>query len=127
GGSLNPDGSAKTAYFPQDRKELKRTFSRILSALTNNLTTRTSTVFANAATSSIGRAEQYASGFVPLVEQPWRGQLTRTRVTCNSDGLPEEQPVDRTRGDDFAANLNATGASSRKFYTFLPSSPSTSA
>ncbi len=126
GGSAMSDGSARKAYFPQTRQELRRTFSAILSDLTNSLTTRTSTVFSTVSTTSIGRVEQYASGFVPVAEEPWRGKLTRTRIECEN-GTPVERAVDRTAGDDFAANVNSAAPTTRKFFTFIPTDVATKA
>ncbi len=126
GGKPNPDGSSKTAYFPQTNKELRQTFSKILSGITTSVTTRTSAVFASASQGNANGTNQFSSGFEPVLEQPWRGKLTRTRIQCNSLGVPEEQPVDPNQGDDFARNVNAGGAN-REFITYVPdSNPSNS-
>jgi type IV pilus assembly protein PilY1 len=117
GGKPNADGSAKKAYFPQNRVELRRAFSAILSDVTSSLTTRTSAAFSSNGAS--GGNFQFSSSFTPVLEQPWRGNLTRTRIEC-VDGEPQERTVDATKGDDFAANLNSGVGPARKFYTFLP-------
>jgi type IV pilus assembly protein PilY1 len=118
GAPLNADGSVKKAYFPQNGKELRQALSRILSDVATSITTRTSTAYSNAASPGAG-AVQFTSGFQPVVEQPWKGKLTRTRITCE-DGVPEEQTVDAAAGDDFAANLNSGSGPARKFYTYIP-------
>lgn len=116
GNDTNPDGSARKAYFPANRVELRRAISAILSDQVTNLTTRTSAAFT---TSAGGGAFQFSSGFKPVPEQPWRGTLARTRVECE-DGEPKYRAVDATKGDDFAANVSSGLGPERKFYTFLP-------
>ena len=121
GGTPNADGSAKTAFFPQDSRELRRTFSRILSNVTTSVTTRTSAVFASATqTGSGGSNHQFSSGFEPVLEQPWHGRLTRTRIQCNEQGEPEEQDIDPARGDSFSDNVNSGSGPAREFITFVP-------
>ncbi len=119
----NSDGSPRTAYFPQNSTDLRRTFSQVLKDVTVNLTTRTSAVFASAGAGANGGSHQFSSSFVPLVEEPWAGNLTRTRILC-VDGAPEAQDVDEDEGDDFAANVNSGAGPARRFVTFLPSSGS---
>lgn len=116
GGKPNSDGSARKAYFPENRVELRRAISAILSDQVTNLTTRTAASFTSTAG---GGSFQFSSGFKPIPEAPWQGTLTRTRVECE-DGEPQHRPVDVTKGDDFAANLNSGLGPSRNFYTFLP-------
>ncbi|MEN9578600.1 MAG: hypothetical protein RJA70_1609, partial [Pseudomonadota bacterium] len=118
GGRPNPDGTAKKAYFPQDGKELRRTFSRVLSDITTSLTTRTSAAYSSAGSSAADGSHQFSSSFTPVLEQPWRGNLTRTRILCE-DGVPEEQPVDAAKGDDFAANINSGSGPDRRFITVV--------
>lgn len=120
GGPENSDGSSRHAYFPQNGKDLRKTISSVLKDVTISLTTRTSAVFARASSTASGGSHQFSSSFVPLVEQPWAGKLTRTRILCE-EGEPKEQPVEATLGDDFAANVNSNSPS-RKFATFLPDS-----
>lgn len=115
----NPDGTDHRAHFPQNSHELRRAFSRILSDITTNITTRTSAVFASAQGSSQGGSFQFSSSFQPVLEQPWRGQLTRTRIVCE-DGVPKEQPTEPNLGDDFAANLNSGLGPARRFASFIP-------
>lgn len=127
GGKPNPDGSSRTAYFPQNNKELRQTFSRILSSITTSVTTRTSAVFASASLGNANGTNQFSSGFEPVLEQPWHGKLTRTRIQCNSVGVPEEQPIDPSQGDDFARNVNSGSGPAREFITYIPdTSPSNS-
>jgi type IV pilus assembly protein PilY1 len=121
GAPPNEDGSARTAEFPQNSVELRKAFSRILNAITTSLTTRTSAVFTSASGNTGNGVHQFSSSFEPLVEQPWSGKLTRTRVLCE-DGQPVAQAVDETKGDDFAANVNSGVGPSRKFITYLPDS-----
>lgn len=119
GGTPNDDGTSKKAYFPQNSKELRRTFSNILADVTTTLTTRTSAAFAAAGSSAADGSHQFSSSFAPVLEQPWRGNLTRTRIICE-DGAPEEQEVDPASGDDFAANLNSGVGAPRQFITVIP-------
>jgi type IV pilus assembly protein PilY1 len=120
GGPANSDGTPKTAYFPKTHKELKRTISRVLSNITTSVTTRTSAVFASASGSGGSGSYQFGAGFEPVPERPWHGKLTRTRVTCNNDGEPEEQAIDYDEGDNFAANVNSGSGPAREFITYLP-------
>jgi type IV pilus assembly protein PilY1 len=120
GGPENTDGSSRHAYFPQTGKDLRQTISSVLKNVTISLTTRTSAVFGHASSTTSGGSHQFSSSFVPLVEQPWAGKLTRTRIVCD-EGEPTEQPVSTALGDDFAANVN-TNSPARKFFTFLPES-----
>jgi type IV pilus assembly protein PilY1 len=122
GGKPNSDGSSKTAYFPKNNKELRQTFSRILSGITTSVTTRTSAVFASASQGNANGSNQFSSGFEPVLEQPWRGKLTRKRIQCNALGVPEEQAVDGNQGDDFARNVSSGSGSARQFITFVPDS-----
>ncbi len=120
GGTPNADGSAKTAFFPRNSRELRKTFSSILSNVTTSVTTRTSAVFATATQSASGGGNhQFSSGFEPVLEQPWRGKLTRTRIQCNQDGVPEEQEVDPSAGDSFSDNVNSGSGPAREFITFI--------
>ncbi len=114
------NGNPRTAYFPQTSQDLKRTFSQILKDATVNLTTRTSAVFGSASAGANGGSHQFSSSFVPLVEEPWAGNLTRTRILC-TDGVPEEQDIEPDEGDDFAANVNSGNGPERRFITFVPS------
>lgn len=122
GGSANADGTSKTAYFPQNNKELRQAFSRILSSITTSVTTRTSAVFATASQGSANGNHQFSSGFEPVLEQPWHGKLTRKRIQCNSLGVPQELSLDATQGDDFAKNVNSGSGPSREFITYVPDS-----
>lgn len=115
----HPDGGDHRAHFPQNSHELRRAFSRILSDVTTNITTRTAATFASAQGTSQGGSFQFSSSFQPVLEQPWKGQLTRTRIVCQ-DGVPKEQPVETSLGDDFAANLNSGIGPARRFSTFIP-------
>lgn len=124
GGEPNPDGSSKTAFFPKNNKELRQTFSHILSSITTSVTTRTSAVFASASQGSANGSHQFSSGFEPVLEQPWHGKLTRKRIQCSSLGVPEEQTIDRNQGDDFAYNVNSGSGPARKFMTYLPATAS---
>ncbi len=121
GGPPDENGQARTAEFPQNSTELRKAFSRILNAITTGLTTRTSAVFTSASGHTGSGVHQFSSSFEPLVEEPWAGKLTRTRVLCE-DGIPTPQAVDPTKGDDFAANVNSGIGPERKFITYLPAS-----
>jgi type IV pilus assembly protein PilY1 len=120
GGKPNPDGSSKKAYFPRNNKELRQTFSKILSGITTSVTTRTSAVFASASQGNATGTNQFSSGFEPVLERPWRGKLTRTRIQCNALGVPQELPLSPNQGDDFAANVSSGSGPARKFSTYIP-------
>jgi type IV pilus assembly protein PilY1 len=118
GGKPNTDGSARQAYFPQNRVELRRAISAILGDVTTTLTTRTAAAFSSNAGNG---GFQFSSGFAPILEKPWQGKLTRTRIECD-DGEPVERDFDAFKGDDFAANVSSGAGPARQFYAFVPSS-----
>lgn len=122
GGKANSDGTPKTAYFPQNNKQLRRTISSILSNMTTSVTTRTSAVFASANGTGSGNY-QFGAGFKPVPERPWHGKLTRTRIQCDNEGVPKAEPIAYEKGDDFAANVNSGKGPNREFMTYVPTDP----
>ena len=112
----------KRALFAANKQELTSALSNVLSKLTP-VTSRTQPVMSGAA----GTAEgfRFYSSVKPVSFQPWVGVLERQRYTCKEDTLPdgskrhyaEAQPVDWTKGDDFARNLNSGVGRERTFYS----------
>lgn len=117
GGAPLSNGGTRKAYFPQNAKELRRTFSSILSDVTTTVTTRTSPVFSSASAGAGGNT-QFSTGFIPVLEQPWRGTLTRTRILCDGTQA-KQQPIDETLGDDFARNMASGAGPERRFFTVI--------
>ncbi|HVY46374.1 MAG TPA: hypothetical protein VHB21_10870 [Minicystis sp.] len=123
------NGGTNNAYFANDITGLRTALSQVLAAISQGSTARTYPVFATASTAAANGGAgsagfQFLSSFsTPPGGQLWTGNLERERYVCqNANGLLAAvlQPVDPTKGDDFAANVNSNdGAHPRKFFTFV--------
>jgi len=102
----------RRAFFAANAEELSSALSQILTEITP-VTSRTQPVVSGAAGGSSGF--RFYSSVRPVSFQPWVGVLERQRYTCESetasDGstryFAQAQPIDRDKGDDFAANVNS--------------------
>jgi type IV pilus assembly protein PilY1 len=106
-------GDKPRALFASNRDELSSALSQILTS-TTRVTSRTQPVIAGAAAGSEGF--RFYSSVRPVSFQPWVGILQRQRYECDDDNQPKAQAVDKSKQDDFAANVNA-GRNSRYFST----------
>lgn len=102
----------RRAFFAANAEELSSALSQILTEITP-VTSRTQPVVSGAAGGASGF--RFYSSVRPVSFQPWVGVLERQRYTCESetaaDGstryFAKAQPIDRNKGDDFAANVNS--------------------
>ncbi|WP_437783523.1 hypothetical protein [Sorangium sp. So ce1097] len=124
------EGGTDRGYFPDDANELSAVMSQIFARIAANSTSRTLPVFANAVTTAdtgseaAGVAYQFSSSFSPPPDgSMWSGNLERKRFVCESvNGVMTTQieDVDPGKGDDFAANVNATDLSRpRRFFSVI--------
>lgn len=120
------NGGTTRAYFADDKEQLRAALSAVLSSIVTNTSSRTLPVFASSPTVSDGFAAGYRffSSFEPRQFSLWSGILERQRYVCEKDVVtgeftPEPQPIDQTKGDDFAANVNSGVGDARRFFTVL--------
>ncbi|MEP7052486.1 MAG: hypothetical protein ABJB12_19115, partial [Pseudomonadota bacterium] len=114
--------STRHAFFANDREQLRSDISSILSA-SFPATSRTQTAVSgvagtNTSTDAPAAAFRFTSQFAPVQFQTWSGLLNRTRWVCDATThVPAAAPVDSTKGDAFADNLNSQLGRARTFYT----------
>jgi type IV pilus assembly protein PilY1 len=125
------EGGTQKAYFADDEAGLKSALSLVLGQITSSSKTRTIPAFGSTAagTAALGNADAVGYRFgaqfdTPLGSPLWVGRLVRERYTCTSQGggpkKSAPQPVDGTKGDNFARNVNANDASNpRRFFTVV--------
>ncbi|MGK3965337.1 hypothetical protein WMF38_14305 [Sorangium sp. So ce118] len=124
------EGGTDRGYFPDDANELSSVMSQIFARIAANSTSRTLPVFANAVTTAdtgseaTGVAYQFGSSFSPPPDGSlWSGNLERKRFVCEAvNGVMTTQieDVDPSKGDDFAANVNANDLSRpRRFFSVI--------
>ncbi len=113
---------ARHAFFANDRDELRSDISAILAGGLSS-TSRTQTAVSGVAgtnTSADAPAASYrfTSQFTPGQFQTWSGLLNRTRWVCDpTTHVASAAPVDSTKGDAFADNVNSQLGRARSFYT----------
>ena len=121
------NGGTDRAYFPSNREELRQALSDVLSTLTPT-TSRTLPVFASGSSSGSGfnGSFRFYSSFTPKQFDLWSGVLERQRYQCqsvNGNLEPVAQNLDRSKGDDFIANVNTqssyAGTTRRRFYSYV--------
>lgn len=122
------NGGTDRAYFANDKDELRAALSSILSGLSASSTSRTLPVFTSTGGgggTGVAGFRVYSS-FKPVKFNLWSGILERQRVVCEVDPLtssvtPTPQPLDKTKGDDFAWNVNSGKGPERMFWTVIGS------
>jgi type IV pilus assembly protein PilY1 len=78
---------------------------------------------------SFARAFRFGTSFEPAkLDQPWRGEVTRSRYVCDDPTntgtkTPRLLDPDRAAGDFFSANVNKSGPDARKLFTVIGDSP----
>ena len=122
-------GGTNAAYFADTAGDLNKALGAIIASISQNVTTRTVPAYAPSTTSNINQnnpttnAALYLSSFAPIPGKPWTGDVQRERYVCtfNNNSYTVPPPViDPNQGDDFAANLNMSGAqANRQFRTVL--------
>lgn len=125
------EGGTGKAYFADDVGGLKSALSQVIGQITTGSKTRTVPAFGStsAAPGVQGNAEAVGYRFGAQFDTPsssplWVGRLVRERYKCvSSNGGPaksEPQPVDASRGDNFARNVNSNDATNpRRFFTVI--------
>lgn len=119
------NGGTTRAFFANDKDELRAALSSILSGIAASASSRTLPVFASVPSGASGSGPagfRFYSSFKPSQFGLWRGILERQRILCVPDvntGTvdPKPQPLDKTKGDDFVANVNSGKGPPRKFWT----------
>lgn len=122
-------GGTQKALFADDQVGLKQVLSTVLATIASASTSRTVPVFSSvSATGGQGNAAaagyQFAATFnVPTGGKLWQGHIQRERYACQTVGgvlKAVAQPIDPSKGDDFAANINADDpAHKRQFFTVI--------
>ena len=121
------EGGTGNALFADDPVSLKNALAAVLDQVATQSTSRTLPVFAAASSqaqvgTSLAPAVSYEfnSAFTPTPGALWAGHLDRRRWACDTQNVPNLEDVDDTKGDDFAANINAAGVGGRRFITVVP-------
>lgn len=112
------------AYFANDREQLRRAISFILSQ-DGQATSRTQVAYSGVsgttanASSAQADAYRFYSGFTPsTVSGAWVGNVRRERWKCDdTTKVPSAQTLASDKGDFFADNLNSQSGRARTFYT----------
>ncbi|OQB15500.1 MAG: hypothetical protein BWY17_02111 [Deltaproteobacteria bacterium ADurb.Bin207] len=114
-------GAPRSAYWAESGTELLAAISNIL-RFPPAAMTRTQPVFATGNISATKISDtivgaRFFSSFDPVSKDLYAGHLVRERYTCESN-IPEEQEIDKSKGDYFEANVDGN-LSSRYIYTVL--------
>ena len=120
-------GSASgRAYFVETPYELDAAIDRILSEISSRAITHTVPVstgptvnFTGDTSVLIAGASTYTASLQRLVNRPNTGNLVRKRFDCS---VGAEVPADKTKGDDFSANMSVH-TSARTFFATVPTLP----
>lgn len=125
------EGGSTKAFFADDEAGLKSALSQVLGQITSGSKTRTIPAFGSTAASAaaLGNAEAVGYRFGAQFDTPsssplWVGRLVRERYKCVAQPSgPQKsapQPVDETKGDNFARNVNSNDPSNpRQFFTII--------
>ena len=113
-------GGTTQAYFADSKGDLDYALGSIFGLITRNVTTRTTPVtsVSSGVIGSAGGSQSalFQAQFTPSPAVPWSGNVTRQRSVCSFAGSSlstPAQPIDATKGDDFAHNLDANQSSTR--------------
>src|SRR5690606_32566306 len=123
------EGGTGKAYFADDITTLKTALSAVLDQIAATTTSRTLPTFATATATLAGSTQakaisyEFNTSFSPHSGDLWRGTLERKRWRCeqvNGSVQPVLEPVDPSKGDDFAKNVNdGKLLEPRTFYTVI--------
>ncbi|MFO0758810.1 MAG: hypothetical protein U0359_20125 [Byssovorax sp.] len=124
-------GGTGHAYFANDILNLKKQLAQILAAIASGSTARTVPIFSTIGFSGGGDPAQNPQGDAPAVGyrfvgqfeadasgELWTGELKRERFVCEN-GAATAKPVDQSKGDDFAVDINSGAGPLRKFFTYI--------
>jgi type IV pilus assembly protein PilY1 len=124
---LTPDACG--AYYADDKANLKAALAAILSQIAVSATSRTMPVNVAGGAVNVGLAGagnagavsyQFLAGFTPAVGSSlWLGNLVRKRWVCDANLNASVANIDKTVGDDFAANLDSLSGPTRQLWTFI--------
>jgi type IV pilus assembly protein PilY1 len=125
-------GGSNHAYFADTPGDLQNALGSILASIAQNTTTRTTPAYSPVVSSvaldpnnpnNIQTNDAlYLASFNPSPGLPWSGDIIRQRYVCNSSLTVPAPNVQKTMGDDFAANLNSNSGPVRTFIAFQPDS-----
>jgi type IV pilus assembly protein PilY1 len=121
-------GGTGQAYFADTPGDLNAALGAVLGQIAKQLDSKTLPAYSPSVTyagSTIpGGSSLFLSSFNGGV-MPWRGDVQRQQILCQGGTLQAtRQPVDPTKGDDFAPNLAVgAAASSRSFLGFTLPAP----
>ena len=129
------EGGTQHAYFADDMTSLRSALSSVLAQISATSTSRTLPSFASGSSSAgsiiegtaPAKAYEFVSSFEPMTaDNLWQGNLERKRWVCADDGTglaAKLVTVDKTKGDDFSANVNEGKAlRPRQFMTVVGTS-----
>jgi type IV pilus assembly protein PilY1 len=123
------NGGTKTAYFADSAAALNTALGAILGSIVNASSTRTTPVQSPTVTGSLSStggstSAVFLSSFTAAANGvPWSGNVQRQRLSCNFQSgsyQPQTQPIDPSKGDDFAVNLNLDHATQRHVLVVQP-------
>ena len=127
------NGGTEHAFFADNTTELRAALSSVLSSVSKNTTSRTWPVMSAATGTSTGNGNaagyRFYTSFRPRLDLAsaglWSGVIERNRFVCQTPtgGVPQAvlQPVDKSKGDEFADNVNSSPLNTRRFYSFVGS------
>jgi type IV pilus assembly protein PilY1 len=135
-------GGSTQAYFADTQGDLANALNIILSSIAKNTTTRTAPAFSPVVTNVVAdpnspqtNSSIFLASFNPsptgpgngpfpvTAPPPWSGDLQRQRYVCTYQGSGYTVPapvINKSAGDDFAANLNSGSGPQRTFVAFTP-------
>jgi type IV pilus assembly protein PilY1 len=127
-GGVDSNDVPRTAYFAENRAELKAIFTDILDDVIQ-VATRTMPVYSSPGGDTDSKGYKFFSAFDPRPDptetQLWEGVLERRRFVCSDELVPELE-YDPIEGDDFAANLNSGDGDPRRIFTVIGGSSANS-
>lgn len=120
-------GGTGGALFADDVPSLKAALAAILDSVATQSTSRTTPSFVSAsavANNAEAVSYEFVSAFTPEPGDLWKGNIERKRWKCDTDMfgdvVAEIQPVDVTKGDNFAENIHSGAGPDREFWTAIP-------
>ncbi len=94
------------AHFAGNQSDLREAIKEIIGKFAPRVSlTQPAVASGSSFSTSNATSYRFYSATRPDSISLWRGELERQRYQCSSDGLPEAQDVDATKGDDFSQNL----------------------